>query len=138
MNMKQRGCGVEISKLAVNTNGVQDCTGVQTKLPPTTPYIGVHAKLRKFGVFSGMVQMLHYCKVHLNMKQTGWGVEIWKPAVGVNGTQTCKGLQTKALCSTPYSAVFANLSKFRGIFGHDADVAPMQGAHEHEAKRMGS
>ena len=31
-----------------------------------------------------------------------------------------------------------NLRKFAGIFHRGADVALMQGAHEHEAKRMGS
>ena len=92
MNIKKREWGVEISKPAVNTNGVQNCTGLQSKLPRTTPYVAVNANLRKFGVFSGMVEMLHFCKVHTNMKQRGWEVEIWKPAVSANGTQTCTGL----------------------------------------------
>ena len=74
----------------------------------------------------------------MNMKQREWGVEKWKPAGGVNGTQTCTGLQTKPLCSTPYSAVSAKLRKFGGIFWQGADVAPTQGAHEHEAKIIGS
>ena len=74
----------------------------------------------------------------MNMKQRGMGVEIWTPAVGANGAQTCTVLQTKPLCSTRYCAVNANLRKFGGIFRNGADVALMQGAHEHETKRMGS
>ena len=73
----------------------------------------------------------------MNMKQRGWEVEIRKAAVGANGAQTCTGLQTKILCTTPYSAVNVILRKFSGIFRHGADVVLMQGAHEHEAKRMG-
>ena len=70
----------------------------------------------------------------MNMKQRGWGVEIWKPAVGSNGIQTCTGLQIKPRFSSPESAVNANLRKFRGIFRYFAHVALMQGAHDHEAK----
>ena len=74
----------------------------------------------------------------MNMKQGGWGVEIWKSAVGSNGAQTCTGLQTKLLCSSPYSAVNANLCKFGGIFRLGADVALKEVAREHEGKRVGS
>ena len=74
----------------------------------------------------------------MNLKQRGWEVEIRKPAVGANGAQTCTGLQTNPPCTTPYSAVNANLCKFRGIFRRGDHVALMQGAHEHETKRMGS
>ena len=74
----------------------------------------------------------------MNMKQRGWGVEIWKPAVGANGAQTCTGLQAKPRCYTLYSAVNANLRKVGSIIRHGADFVLMQGAHEHEAKRMGS
>ena len=73
----------------------------------------------------------------MNMKQRGWGVEIWKPAVGANGAQTCTGLQINPPCTTPYSAVNANLRKFRGIVRRGVHVALMQGAHEHETKRWG-
>ena len=51
----------------------------------------------------------------MNVKQRGWGVEIWKPAVGESGVQTCTGLQNKPVCSTRYSAVNANMRKF-GVF----------------------
>ena len=74
----------------------------------------------------------------MNMKERGWGVEIWRPAVGANGAKTCTGLQIKPVCSTPYSVVYANLRKFGGIFRYCADVALMQGSHEHETKRKGS
>ena len=73
----------------------------------------------------------------MNMKQSGWGVEI-KSAVGANGAQTCMVLETKPPCTTPYIAVNSNLSKFRGIFQHGTDVVLMQGAHQHDGKRMGS
>ena len=59
-----------------------------------------------------MVKMLHKCKVHVNIKQSGWGVEISKPAVGANGVQTYTGLQNKPPCNTPYSVVNANLRKW--------------------------
>ena len=74
----------------------------------------------------------------MNTKHRGWGVEICKPAVVANGVQTCTGLQIKPLCFTPYSAVSVNLRKMWGIFRHGADFALIQGAHEHEARRMGS
>ena len=74
----------------------------------------------------------------MNMKQRGWGVEIRKPAVSANGVKTCMGLQTKPLCSTPYIAVYVNLRTFDGIFRYGEDDTLMQGAHEHEAKKMGS
>ena len=61
----------------------------------------------------------------MNMKQRGWRVEIWKPAVGTNGAQTSTGLEIKPRCFTPYSAVIANLHKFGGIFRYGADVALM-------------
>ena len=67
-----------------------------------------------------------------------WVVEKWKPAVGAKGAQTCTGLQTKTSPTAPYCAVHANLRKFAGIFWNGADVALMQGAHEHEAKGVGS
>ena len=74
----------------------------------------------------------------MNMKQSGWGVELWKSAVGANGAQTCTVLETKLPCTTQYIAVNSNFRKFGGIFRHGADVALMQSAHQHEAKRMGS
>ena len=37
-----------------------------------------------------------------------------------------------------YSAVMEYLRKFAGIFRHSANVALIQGAHEHEAKRLRS
>ena len=74
----------------------------------------------------------------MNMKQSGWRVEIWKSAVGANGAQTCTVLETKPTCTTQYIAVNSNLRIFGGIFRHSADVALIQGAHEHEVKRMGS
>ena len=51
---------------------------------------------------------------------------------------TCTGLRTKRFRTAPYSVVNANIRKFAVIFRDGADVALMQGAHEHEAKRMGS
>ena len=74
----------------------------------------------------------------MNMKQSGWGVELWKSAVGAHGAQTCTVLETKPPCTTPYIDVNSNFRKSGGIFRHGADVALMQGAHQHEAKRMGS
>ena len=74
----------------------------------------------------------------MNMKKSGWGVEIWKSAVGANGAQTCTVMETKLTYTTPYIAVNSNFRKFGGIFRHGADVALMQGAHQHEAKRMES
>ena len=72
------------------------------------------------------------------MKPTGWGVEILKPAVGSKGAQTCTGLQTKPSPTAPYSVFNANLRKFAGILRNGADVALMQGAHQHETKGMES
>ena len=74
----------------------------------------------------------------MNMKLRGWGVEIRKPAVGLNCAQTCTGLQTKPSPTAPYSAGMKNLRKFAGNFHYGADVALMQCAHEHEVKGMGS
>ena len=74
----------------------------------------------------------------MNIKQKESGVEIRRYAVGANDAQTCTELQAKPLCSTPYSAVNAKLRKFGGIFRRGEDVVPMQGAHEHEAKVIGS
>ena len=85
-----------------------------------------------------MVDMLHLCKVHMTMKQRGYGVEIWKPVVGVNGAQTCTGLKTKPVCSTAYSAVNANSRKFGGILRYDAHIELIQGAYQDKAKRIGS
>ena len=73
----------------------------------------------------------------MNLKQRGYEFEIWKPEVGANGAQTCTGLQTKPLRSTPYSAVNANFLKFGGIFRYGTHVALMQSTRAHEAKRMG-
>ena len=47
-------------------------------------------------------------------------------------------MQTKRFRTATYSVVNANFRKFEGIFWVGADVALMQGAHEHEAKMMGS
>ena len=74
----------------------------------------------------------------MNIKQKGLGVEIGRYAVGANAAPTCTGLQTKPVCSKLYSAVNAILRKIVGIFPYGGDVALMQGAHEHEAMRMGS
>ena len=74
----------------------------------------------------------------MNINQKGSGVEIRRYAVGANAAQTCTGLQTKPVCSKLYNVVNANLLKFGGILRYGADVALMQGAHQHEAKRMGS
>ena len=74
----------------------------------------------------------------MNMKLRGWGAEISKPTVGLNGAQTCTGLQTKPSTTAPYSAAMENLRIFADIFRHGADVALMQCAYEHEAKGMGS
>ena len=74
----------------------------------------------------------------MNIKQKGSGVEIRRYAVGANAAQTCSGLQTKPVCSKPYSAVNANLLKFGGIFRYGAHVALVQGGHEHQEKGMGS
>ena len=74
----------------------------------------------------------------MNMKLMGWGVEILEPAVCSNGVQTCTGLQTKPFPIAPYSDVMEDKRIFPSIFGHGADVALMQGAHEHEAKGMRS
>ena len=74
----------------------------------------------------------------MNIKQRGWGAEKRKPAVDAKGTQTCTGLQTQPSPTVPYNAVNANFRKFGVLFRHGADVALMQGAHEHEAKRMRS
>ena len=71
----------------------------------------------------------------MNMKQRGWGVELWKPAVGTNCDQTCTGLQTKSVCSTAYSD--ANSRKFVGILRYGAHIALIQGAYEHKPKRIG-
>ena len=73
----------------------------------------------------------------MNIKQRGWGVEKRKPAVGAKRTQTCTGQQTQPSTTAPYNVVNANFRNFGGIFRHGADVALMQGAHEHEAKVMG-
>ena len=54
------------------------------------------------------------------------------------GAQTCTRLETKTAPTAPSSVVNANLHKFAGNFWHGADVALMQGAHELEAKGMGS
>ena len=74
----------------------------------------------------------------MNMKQRGWEVHKRKHAVGAKSAQTCTGLQIKRFRIAPYSVVNANFRKFEGIFRDGANVALMQGAHEHEAKRMGS
>ena len=47
-------------------------------------------------------------------------------------------MKTKRLRTAPYSVVNANFREFEGIFRDSADIALMQGAHGHEAKRMGS
>ena len=52
--------------------------------------------------------------------------------------KTCTGLQTNPSPTAPYSAVNGNLRKFTGGLQHGAEVAPMQGTHEKEAKGMGS
>ena len=74
----------------------------------------------------------------MNIKQRGWAVEKGKHAVGAKGAKTCTGLQSKPSRTAPYCAVNANLRKFAGIFRHGADVVLMQGAQEHEPKRMSS
>ena len=52
MNMKSREWGVETSKSAVDSNGAQTCTGLQSKPSPTAPYSAVNANLQKFaGIF---------------------------------------------------------------------------------------
>ena len=48
------------------------------------------------------------------------------------------GLQTLLFPTALYNAVNANLRKFAGTIRHRADIALMQGAHEHQAKRMES
>ena len=48
----------------------------------------------------------------MNIKQSGWGVELSKPAIGADCVQTCTGLQNKSPCNTSYSAVYANLRKW--------------------------
>ena len=53
--------------------------------------------------------------------------------------QKCNQTQkTKPSRTAPYSAVYANLPKFPGIFRHDGDDALMQVVIEHEAKKIGS
>ena len=74
----------------------------------------------------------------MNMKQRGWRVEKRKHAVVAKGAQTCTGLQIKRFGTAPYSVVNAISRKFAGNFRHGADVALMQCAHEHKARRMGS
>ena len=66
------------------------------------------------------------------------GIEKRKHAVGAKGVQTCTGLQTKRFHTAPSSVVNASVRKLAGIFRDGADVALMQGAHEHEAKMIGS
>ena len=74
----------------------------------------------------------------MNTKQSEWGDEIGKPAVCANCAKTCTGMQTKPVCSSTYSVFYTNLRKFGGIFRYGDDVALMEAAHEHEAKRVGS
>ena len=79
-----------------------------------------------------MVQMLHKCNLHMDMKQRGLGVEKRKHAVGAQDTQNCTSLQTKRFRTAAYSVDNANFFKLNGIFRDGADVALMKSAHEHQ------
>ena len=74
----------------------------------------------------------------MNKMLRKWKVKKMKTRFRYKRRPQLYGPATKASPNAPYSVVSGNLRKFTAIPVLDAEVALIQGAHEQEAKEMGS